>query len=77
MVERFTRVSAGTIEYEVTIEDPAMYTRPWKVAMPLTRDDGYQMYEYACHEGNKAVELILGGARNEEKAAAMATRQSR
>jgi len=69
VVERFTRVSAGTIEYEVTIEDPAMYSRSWKVAMPLTRDDGYQMYEYACHEGNKAVELILGGARNLEKAA--------
>ena len=77
VVERFTRVSAGTIEYEVTIEDPAMYTRSWKVAMPLTRDDGYQMYEYACHEGNKAVELILGGARNQEKATAMAARQSR
>ena len=77
VVERFTRVSAGTIEYEVTIEDPAMYTRPWKVAMPLTRDDGYQMYEYACHEGNKAVELILGGARNLEKEAEIAARQGR
>ena len=77
VVERFTRVSAGTIEYEVTIEDPAMYSRPWKVAMPLTRDDGYQMYEYACHEGNKAVELILGGARNLEKEAEIAARQSR
>ena len=77
VVERFARVSAGTIEYEVTIEDPAMYTRPWKVAMPLTRYDEYQMYEYACHEGNKAVELILGGARNLEEEAEIAARQSR
>ncbi len=67
VVERFTRVSADTINYEVTIEDPEIYTSPWKIAMPLTRDPGYRMYEYACHEGNTAVELILGGARAEEK----------
>ena len=67
VVERFTRVSGDTINYEVTIEDPEIYTSPWKIAMPLTRDPGYRMYEYACHEGNTAVELILGGARAEEK----------
>ena len=77
VVERFRRVSSGTIEYEVTIEDPEMYTRPWKVAMPLTRDNGYQMFEYACHEGNKAVALTLSGARNLEKQAAMAAKQNR
>ncbi len=69
VVERFTRVSENTIEYEVTIEDPEIYTHPWKIAMPLTQDPGYDIYEYACHEGNKAVELILGGARALEKAA--------
>ncbi len=69
VVERFTRTDADTIRYEVTIEDPEMYTAPWKVSMPLTRDPGYQIYEYACHEGNTAVELILGGARAEEAAA--------
>ena len=69
VVERFTRVSADTIQYEVTIEDPEIYTAPWKIAMPLTNDPEYVMYEYACHEGNKAVELILGGARAMERAA--------
>jgi hypothetical protein len=69
VVERFTRVDAETIEYEVTIEDPNVYTRPWTVAMPLTRDPGYQIFEYACHEGNRAVENVLGGARAQEKAA--------
>ena len=68
VVERFTRVSEDTIQYEVTIEDPEIYTAPWKIAMPLTNDPGYVMYEYACHEGNMAVELILGGARAMEKA---------
>ena len=77
VVERFTRVDADTIGYEVTIEDPEAYTRPWKVAMPLSRDQGYQMYEYACHEGNTAIELILGGSRAEEKAAREAASKSR
>ena len=70
VVERFTRTSEDTIQYEVTIEDPEIYTRPWTIAMPLTLDPGYVLYEYACHEGNMAVELILGGARAVEKAAA-------
>ena len=63
VVERFTRTSADMISYEVTIEDPAMYSKPWKVAIPLTRDDDYRMFEYACHEGNQAVELMLRGGR--------------
>jgi hypothetical protein len=66
VVERFTRTDADTIDYQVTITDPNMYTRPWKVVLPLVRDDEYRMYEYACHEGNEAVELILKGGRAQE-----------
>ena len=62
-VERFTRVSHDTLQYEITIEDPVNYTAPWKIAYPLTRDAEYRMFEYACHEGNQAVEAILRGAR--------------
>ena len=69
VVERFTRTAADTLIYEVTIDDPNVYTRPWKVAIPLATDDNYQLYEYACHEGNEAVELILGGGRARDKAA--------
>jgi hypothetical protein len=69
VVERFTRVDSDTIEYEVTIEDPKVYTRPWTVAMPLTRDPNYQIFEYACHEGNRAVANVLAGARAQEQAA--------
>jgi hypothetical protein len=75
LVERFTRVDAATIAYEVTIEDPKIYSRPWTVAIPLGRDDSYQMYEYACHEGNRAVEHVLSAARAEEKAADTAKKQ--
>jgi hypothetical protein len=67
VVERFTPVNANTINYEATIDDPKVYTRPWKVAMPLTRDDSFRMFEYACHEGNVAyMETVLGAGRAED-----------
>jgi hypothetical protein len=72
VVERFTRVDRGTVLYEVTIDDPSMYAKPWKVHIPLTRDDDYRIYEYACHEGNQAVELVLRGGRALEHGAAEA-----
>jgi len=70
IVERFTRVDAKTLNYEMTVEDPAVYREPWKVSFAWTRDDTYQMFEYACHEGNQAIGLILGGARVQEQEAA-------
>jgi hypothetical protein len=70
IVERFTPVDRSTMQYEITIDDPANYTAPWKIAYPLARDDKYQMFEYACHEGNRAIELILGGARAQERVTA-------
>jgi len=68
VVERFTRTGPDTIQYEVTVDDPEVYTRPWRVSIPLTRDDTFVMYEYACHEGNQAVELTLRGGRAQDKA---------
>jgi hypothetical protein len=70
VVERFTRMDADTIRYTVTIDDPKTYTRPWTVQIPLVRDASYQIFEYACHEGNHAVEGILRGGRAEDAAAA-------
>jgi hypothetical protein len=70
VVERLTRVAKDTISYSVTIEDPEIYTRPWTVSFPLTEDPDYRIYEYACHEGNYALENILRGARAAEAAAA-------
>jgi hypothetical protein len=67
IVERFTRVGPDRIDYEARIEDPGVFTRPWTLAFPLMRDDEYHIYEYACHEGNRAVEGILRGARYRER----------
>ena len=63
VVERFTRVDANTLQYEATIEDPAVYSGPWKVMMPLTRADDYGLFEYACHEGNYGLPNSLSGSR--------------
>jgi hypothetical protein len=67
VVERFTRIDANTIDYEATIDDPKMFTRPWTVSVPLHRDPTYRIYEYACHEGNRSVGNILKDARTLEK----------
>ena len=69
LVERFTRVDAGTLEYEYTVTDPDTWTAPWTVNLPMQRNE-LPMFEYACHEGNYAMEAMLGGARAEERKAA-------
>jgi hypothetical protein len=68
VIERFTPVDGNTIAYEVTIDDPKVYTKPWKAAIPLTRDSQYQIYEYACQEGNYAVPNELSGGRARDAA---------
>ena len=72
LVERFTLTDANTLSYEMTIDDPTVYTSPWKVQIPFARNDSYLQYEYACAEGNQAIGNILRGARREEKDAAEA-----
>ena len=68
LVERFTRVDAETIDYQITVNDPGVFTRPWTAAIPMTRIKG-PLFEYACHEGNYGLEDILKGARTREKTA--------
>jgi hypothetical protein len=75
LVERFTRVDSDTINYTVTIDDPATFTRAWTIGVPFKNDKTQtEIFEYACHEGNYAMRNILSGARADERAAA-ATRK--
>ena len=67
VVERFTLIGPGRMRYDVTIEDPEVYDGPWTVSMPLHRDDEYDLYEYACHEGNYGLPNSLSGARAAER----------
>ena len=68
LVERFTRVDADTLLYEVTVDDPTAFTSPWTFALPMLKNEGL-VYEYACHEGNYGMTNLLKGARAEDKAA--------
>ena len=70
ITERYTRIADDAIDYKMTVDDPDTWTAPWTMRFPLRRDDGYGMFEYACHEGNLAMFNILSGARADERAAA-------
>ncbi len=69
LTERFTRLAAGTLEYEATVDDPETWSRPWTVSIPMRRSD-QPLYEYACHEGNYSMPNMLAGERAAERAAA-------
>jgi hypothetical protein len=66
LVERFRRVDPDTLLYQFTVDDPTAFTRPWTAEIPMTRSTG-SVFEYACHEGNYALDDILRGARREER----------
>jgi hypothetical protein len=67
LIERFTPRTPGVVEWSVTFDDPATWTRPWTFAMNLTKTTE-RPFEYACHEGNYAMRNILSIAREEENA---------
>ncbi|HZL92811.1 MAG TPA: hypothetical protein VFB99_04175, partial [Vicinamibacterales bacterium] len=70
LVERFMRVSAQLIRYEVTFIDPATWTAPWTAAVDLkARADDAGVFEYACHEGNYGMRNMLSTARYLERTA--------
>jgi hypothetical protein len=69
VTERFTRVGAHRVLYQFKVEDPSTWDRPWSGEYEFTSSKG-RIFEYACHEGNYALEGILSGARADEAAAA-------
>ena len=62
LIERFTRVDEDTLRYDVTVDDPTVWTSTWTFSVPM-RKNPYPIYEYACHEGNYGLYNILAGAR--------------
>jgi hypothetical protein len=68
LVERFTRIAPGTLKYEITVDDPTTWTKPWTASLRLTQTHE-AIYEFACHEGNYDVMLgMLGAGRADAKA---------
>jgi hypothetical protein len=69
VTERFTRTGPNGLKYEITVNDPGTWTRPWSLMIPLKQTSD-RVFEYACHEGNEGLAGILKGARAEEQSAA-------
>jgi len=74
VTERFSRIDTDRLNYEITIDDPLTWTKPWSQMIPLHHSDE-PVFEYACHECNEGMVGILAGARAEEAAAAKAQKK--
>src|SRR5579871_6326510 len=66
LIERFTRIDANVLNYEVTVDDPITFTRQWTASIPMAKSDD-PLYEYACHEGNYSLANMLNGSRAQDK----------
>ena len=66
VTERFTRASPDILQWQITIDDPGAWSKPWTAVIPL-RHTKEILVEYACHEGNYGLPGILAGARADEK----------
>jgi hypothetical protein len=67
LIERFTRIASDVLAYEITVDDPSTWTRPW-TAMIHMKSTTAQMFEFACHEGGfESMKGILGAARAAER----------
>ena len=68
IVERFTRNAPDELQYEIHVDDPKTYTRPFTIWVPLISPPGFQLLPYDCHEGNYMLPHLLSGERAEDKA---------
>ena len=70
MTERIKRVANDVVQYQLTVDDPVTYPRPFTMSIPLTPLDGGVLLPYECHEGNEAIRNSLGAERAEDRALA-------
>ena len=70
LIEHFRRVDEDTLEYQFTIDDPATWTKPWTISVPIPKLEAEvpQIFEYSCHEGNYGMTSLLQGTRALERA---------
>ena len=59
-VERLTRTAAGSLQYEMRIADPNVYTAPWSARFDMRWENGTELFEYICQEANYAHDLMVG-----------------
>jgi hypothetical protein len=75
-VERLTMVGPDTMDYQITYDDPMVFTKPWTARFEWARDDGYQFFEYACFEGDVQVSGYIKSSRAERAQIAAGTRKA-
>lgn len=68
LTERFQRVADDVLQYQLTVDDPVTYERPFTLSLPLTPLDGGKLLPYDCHEGNYAILQSLAAERAEDRA---------
>ncbi len=68
LTERLTRIDDGRLTYEYTVDDPDSFTEPWTAVLQMNLSDS-EIYEYACHEANRSMTLMLESARDQERLA--------
>ncbi len=75
VTERFTLASPDTLVYEMTTDDPTVWTKPYTIRMDIPRNDKYEYFEYACHEGNVQLRNYISSSRAERAKKAEAAAQ--
>ena len=67
LIERFTRPDFNTLQYEVTVDDPGAYTKPWTGGFILRWSAGTELFEYVCQDNNRSPEAMVGTAQSVER----------
>ncbi len=70
ITERITRTDKDELRYEVHVDDPKTYVKPFTISLPLTSPPGYVLLPYECHEGNYMLADSLSAERTEDRAIA-------
>ena len=68
-VERLTRTDLNAMRYELTVDDPGAYTKPWTATMNLRWENGTELFEYICQQQNYAHELMVGEHKSVDRTA--------
>ena len=70
-LEKFTRTNAVTVKYEMTVDDPGAYTKPWSSGFELRWENGTELFEYVCQQMNYAPSLMVGDAKSVDRTSAI------
>jgi len=60
LIEKYTRTALNAMKYELTVEDPGAYTAPFTGTSTLRWENGTELFEYVCQQGNEAHTLMVG-----------------